>query len=174
MATAWVVRLVLLRRSNRHPDRRRLSTRRRQRDAGDRIEWGHHRCENRTGASRRAIILADRREVLCDRGRWRGVWCVCDAGATVWTVRGITLGALAAANPETARPPKLVAARTAATVQAVAVEAKRWRSPSTRRTHDQPGARASLMRDQVVDQRRDLRAVTPRGPGAGRAAGSRP
>jgi hypothetical protein len=53
------------------------------------------------------------------------------AGATVCIVRATTLRALAAAKSETARPPKLVAARTATAVQTVAVEAMRWTSPST-------------------------------------------
>jgi hypothetical protein len=57
---------------------------------------------------------------------------VCTVRGTTWCV------ALAAAKPETARPPKLVAARAAATVQAVAVEAMRWTSPSTARRMNSP------------------------------------
>ena len=86
------------------------------------VEWCRYRGESRSEVCRRAIIRADRCEVW-----WRrcGVWCVCGGGAIVCAARGWRGNAFAAANSEIARPPTLVAARTATAVQAVAVEAMR-------------------------------------------------
>ena len=83
---------------------------------------------------------SDRRELRCDRDGSCHVRGRCGAGASLCTV-GTHLGtALAAAKSETARPPKLVAARTATTVQTVAVEAMRCTSPSTARRMNSPAA----------------------------------
>jgi hypothetical protein len=72
-------------------------------------------------------------------------------GARVCTLWGACWGAWAAARSETARPPKLVAARTATTVQTVAVEAMRWTSPSTasRRTSRVGERRSYAMRSST-------------------------